>query len=123
MANSALKTKRWNMEEEYTFDPQDEKNYPQPGGRIYKFTDYPELATIFASAPVTKEEREKWLKKTEYGGKTRRLIDSLNQAESERDALIGKICNMEQVHGIVKSREEAFLYWSEWARKEAGKKD
>ncbi len=35
------------------------------------------------SAPVTKEEREKWLEKAEYGGKTRRLIDHIERMESE----------------------------------------
>ncbi len=39
------------------------------------------------SAPVTKEEREKWLKKAEYGGKTRRLIDHIERLESEHEKL------------------------------------
>lgn len=39
------------------------------------------------SAPVTKEEREKWLEKAEYGGKTRRLIDHIERMEKiERTA-------------------------------------
>lgn len=37
------------------------------------------------SAPVTNEEREKWLKKAEYGGKTRRLIDHIARLEEELD--------------------------------------
>lgn len=33
------------------------------------------------SAPVTREERDKWLAKAEYGGKTRRLIDHIERLE------------------------------------------
>ncbi len=45
------------------------------------------------SDPVTKEEREKWLQKAEYGGKTRRLIDHIERLEKDQEALVQNTLN------------------------------
>ncbi len=75
------------------------------------------------SSPVTKEEREAWLQKAEYGGKTRRLIDHLNQAEAERDALAKLLADFCIDSGFKKwGRGTTPGEWLEWARVEAGKK-
>ncbi len=82
------------------------------------------------SAPVTKEEREKWLAKAEYGGKTRRLIDHLDRVIAERNAFIKYLvdegiclfseCPKEQDNITPLPCYECCL---EWARKEAGRKN
>ncbi len=87
------------------------------------------------SAPVTKEERERWLKKAEYGGKTRRLVDHLNQAEAERDALANALWTLDAPPCLCLNYDtcprqkdcgadnpDKGYCWLEWARKEAGEK-
>ncbi len=82
------------------------------------------------SAPVTKEEREKWLEKAEYGGKTRRLIDHIERVEAERDVLAKRISDVNEcpdpsmsVNDCRKGGERCCTdCWLEWARNEAGRK-
>ncbi len=71
----------------------------------------PDAKPIFEippSAPVTKEEREKWLKKAEYGGKTRRLIDHIARLEDELDeAWNNVLCEKEYASMQRKRAEQA----------------